>query len=472
MKIGLGRRTLMLGGIGTALAALIGAAAIGAAGIVGWEYSNSDAFCANMCHSVHPEETIAHRNGAHARVHCVECHMGRTSTLHLMTLKPTHLKELWGMVAGYERPTVSTTLRPSREACESCHWPPAEHHDSILFKFHYGTDPESTQTRTKLVVHTGFNVVREGASKGVHWHIANDVRFVSLDPQRREIPWIEVQKPDGTKVTYLDADAKASKEELAAAEPRRMACYDCHNNVGHMFPNPETAVDDAIARGEIDRALPGVKARATEIIEAAGALNGPREERAAKIDELLAQASAKAGTKPEEKELEQRFNASMKDILLASTFEAEGISWQTFPNHTGHSETPGCFRCHDGKHFNEQGEAIRLQCTLCHALPQVARENGKGSVPSLAPGMEGEQQPESHMKPNFMHVHGDELGPECEKCHGAPLKFGRSGGNFCANAACHGRSWPGVNLAEAAKKIEGDKPAEEAEPAESSSFDF
>ena len=33
----------------------------------------------------------------------------------------------------------------------------------------------------------------------------------------------------------------------------------------------------------------------------------------------------------------------------------------------------------------------------------------------------------------------------CTMCHGK-LEFGREGGNFCANPACHGRQWPGVNL--------------------------
>jgi hypothetical protein len=30
-------------------------------------------------------------------------------------------------------------------------------------------------------------------------------------------------------------------------------------------------------------------------------------------------------------------------------------------------------------------------------------------------------------------------------CHGK-LEFGREGGNFCSNPACHGRAWPEINL--------------------------
>ena len=210
---------------------------LGAAGIVGWEYSNSNAFCATMCHNVHPEEIAAHKLGAHARVNCVECHMGRSSTLHLMALKPTHAKELWGMIVGYERPLASSTLRPSREACESCHSPAVEHNDSVAVKVHYGTDTQSSESRVKLVLHTGMDAIRPGYTRGIHWHIQNEVRFVSPDVQRRTIPWVEVVRPDGSKLTYTDAENKFTPEQIAAMPARPMACYDCHNAVGHPFTN-------------------------------------------------------------------------------------------------------------------------------------------------------------------------------------------------------------------------------------------
>jgi hypothetical protein len=460
MKIRLGRRTLMLGTVATLLVAGMAVAVATAVGIVGWEYTNSDEFCAVMCHSVHPEETTSHRVGAHARVHCVECHMGRTSTLHLMALKPTHVKELWGMIAGYERPLASSTLRPSREACESCHWPSANHHDSIALRVHYDNDAASSETRTKIVLHTGVGELREGTSKGIHWHIDNDVSFVSLDPQRREIPWVQVKKPDGTKVTYIDAETKVTAQQVSALEPRRMACYDCHNAVGHPFPNPEVVVDDAIGAGKIDRSLPGAKARAVGLITAVADLSGKMDDRVKAIDRIIAEQSAKAGTRPEDKAKEQKFNAAMRDILVNATFEEKGVTWKSFPSHTGHRDSPGCFRCHDGKHFNDKGEAIRLQCTLCHALPQVTREIGKGSVASTVQA--GLEPPDSHSEPNFMHDHRMKIDKTCEMCHGK-LAFGSDGGNFCSNPACHGRTWPSLNLNAEVKKAEPPK-AEPAKP--------
>ncbi len=444
--IKIGSWTLVVGSVASLVVAGVVVVLIGAAGIVGWEFSNSNAFCSTMCHSVHPEEIAAHQTGAHARVNCVECHMGRNSTLHLMALKPTHAKELWGMIAGYERPITSGTLRPSREACESCHYPTVEHNDSIAIKVHYATDAESSESRTRIVLHTGMDAIREGYTKGIHWHVQNEVRFVSPDPQRREIPWVEVIKPDGTKVTYTDAETKLTKEQISALPARAMACYDCHNAVGHPFRNPANLVDEAILAGKIDRSLPNAKARSVALVDALGEITGEIKEREAKVDKLLAEAGAKAATPPELKPAEQKFDKTMREILLAASFEHKVFSWKSFPNHTGHSDTPGCFRCHDGKHYNEQGEAIRLQCTLCHALPAVTRENGKSTVASLVPEKAGEQQPESHQRPNFMHTHSDDVGPECEECHGTPLKRGKQGGSFCSNPACHGRDWPGLNL--------------------------
>lgn len=445
MNIKMGKRTIVLG-VSTIAALLVGVAVMAAAGITGWEYTNSNAFCAAMCHDVHPEEIVAHKQGAHARVNCVECHMGRNSTLHLMALKPTHLKELWGMIVGYERPIASSTLRPSREACESCHYPSAEHHDSIAVKVHYGTDEQSSESRTKLVLHTGMDAIRPGYTRGIHWHIQNEVRFVTTDVQRRNIPWVEVVKADGTKVVYTDAETKLTGDQIAALPARAMACYDCHNSVGHPFANPAAAVDEAIRTGRIDRKLPDTKARAVALLDQLATLTGDEKSRGAKIDAAIAAASAKAAAPAEFKAAELKFNTVMREILMASSFHEKDFSWKSFPNHTGHSDTNGCFRCHDGKHYNDKGEAIRLQCTLCHALPEVTRENGKGSVPSLVPAKAGEVQPDSHKAPNFMHKHGDDVDEKCEECHGSPLKRGKSGGGFCSNPACHGREWPGLTI--------------------------
>lgn len=434
----------MAGAATTILASVVAFTLLAAGGISGWEYINSDDFCTYACH-VHPEETHSHRKSAHARVHCVECHMGRSSTLHLVLLKSTHLREMWSMLTGYERPTHATTLRPAGEACESCHDPRTEHRDSVAVIKRYETDPPSSSTEYRLALRTTTDVQREIPWKaaGVHWHVGSDVEFASSDPQARTILWVRLRNPDGSEVTYVDATTGIALAGSAEARPRRMACYHCHNAAGHPFLNPVDVVDEALASGRIDRSLPGAKARAVALIKAAGGLSGPLPGRAEAVDKLLAENAIAMPAPTDQKELDLKFQEAMREILLANSFTAKGVTWETFPNHAQHRSTPGCFRCHDGKHFNEKGEAIRLQCTLCHDLPQVRLESGGGSVASTV--VSGVWPPKSHNEPNFMHDHRVRADASCAACHGE-LAFGREGGNFCANPACHGRQWPAVDL--------------------------
>jgi len=426
----------------TVVLGLIALAAVGAGGIAAWDYTNSTQFCAQTCHSPHPEEIRSHAISAHSNVRCVECHIGRLDTLKLMMLKPHHAKTLWGIMFGYERPMTSGSLRPSRDHCEGCHNPLVNHHDSIAVKKRYAADAESTETTTRLVLHTGVGNVREKAARGIHWHIENDVSFVAMDPQRRTIPWVQVKKPDGTTTTYTDVTSKVTPEELKKFPPRRMECFDCHNAVGHPLRNPENAVDEAIATGKIDRSLPSTKARALALIEKTSKLVGYPEVIAPQVEKLIAESTPKDLPK-DMLEKEQKFAAEIKKILLDTSFARPELSWKSFPDHAGHKDFPGCFRCHNGKHLNEKGEAIRLQCTLCHDLPQVKREGGKGSVTSTV--MANLSPPGSHNEPNFMREHRTKLDESCTMCHGK-LEFGRDGGNFCANPACHGRKYPEVSL--------------------------
>jgi hypothetical protein len=387
--------------------------------------------------------------------------MGRVSTLELMALKPTHANELIGMIVGYERPVTTHSLRPARESCEACHWPEARHDDTIRVKYRYDTDPKSTQSKTTLQMHTGTGPSEASGSKdttpqlrpggnvtkGIHWHIARDVEYVALDPLKQKIPLVEIRGSDGkSTTTYFDASAGISRAEVEKMPKRRIDCIDCHNASGHPFTNPANLVDDAIEEGRIDRSLPAIKARSEAIIQKAAGVAGPEQERAAKFAQLIAAAAPQGGAAGT-KDAEKKFADVMQQILMLTSFSSEldgkPLTWRNFPNNVGHMDFPGCFRCHDGKHANEKGETVRLQCTLCHALPQVEKDNGVRTVAStVAPGL---TPPEGHDAPNWMHDHRSKIDSSCAMCHG-PIKWGKDGGNFCANPACHGRKWPEMNL--------------------------
>jgi len=44
------------------------------------------------------------------------------------------------------------------------------------------------------------------------------------------------------------------------------------------------------------------------------------------------------------------------------------VTWNLYPNHIGHQETPGCFRCHDNKHKTADGAKVGKKCSTCHNL--------------------------------------------------------------------------------------------------------
>jgi len=443
MKIKLGRRTLMVGTVTTLVIAGIALAVLGAAGIVAWEYTNSNAFCTNSCHQVHPEEPRAHAVSAHARVNCVECHMGRLPTLQLMVAKVGHWREPWAMLTGYERPLHASTMRPARDSCENCHWPTVKHDDKVRTKVHYEADAKNTEVRTKLVVHTGGGEAREGATRGIHWHVDQNVEFVTVDEQKRMIPWVRITDKDGKATTYVDASSKVGRAELDQMAKRRMDCSDCHNSAGHPFTNPADRVDEAIQEGRIDQGIPSIKARSNAIIEKASALHGPIQDQIPVFKQIIADAAPKGTLTPAQQKAEAQFAQTMLEILQLTEFETKDVTWKSFPNHVGHKDFPGCFRCHDGKHFNEKGEAIRLQCTLCHDVPQVTVDGTLKTVASTK--MPGLTPPEGHGAPNWMHDHRSKIDDSCAMCHG-PIKWGTDGGNFCANPACHGRKWPELSL--------------------------
>ena len=426
----------------TVLVALAALAAASAGGIVAWESQNSDAFCTNTCHAVHPEEPRAHKLGFHARVQCVECHEGRLPTLELMASKFEHVHQLWSMIVGYERPTRATALRPLRASCEGCHWPSVVHDDSLRVKVRYATDAASTETRYRLELHTGFGAVRDKQAKGIHWHIEQEVDYVALDDYNQKIALVTVRGADGKVKNYVDEGAGKSRADLEKMSKARMQCVDCHSSVGHQFRNPADLVDEAIVSGEIDRKLPSTKAIAVKLIDQAGKLHGTPDELAPQFDKLIADALPKRKQTEQTKEQDKKFTAGMKRILLQTSFAQKGISWNTFPFNTGHKDFPGCFRCHDGKHLDEKGEAIRFQCTLCHALPKVVREDGARSVPStIIPDV---PPPDFHEAPNWMRDHPAMMMDEsCKTCHGK-IEYGEDGGSFCSNPACHGRKWPKI----------------------------
>ena len=44
------------------------------------------------------------------------------------------------------------------------------------------------------------------------------------------------------------------------------------------------------------------------------------------------------------------------------------VTWEAYPDHIGHLESNGCFRCHSGTHKTNKGKVISKDCNLCHSI--------------------------------------------------------------------------------------------------------
>ncbi|MEW5815907.1 MAG: NapC/NirT family cytochrome c [Spirochaetota bacterium] len=414
---------------------LAGFLVLGVASIQVWEYSNSTSFCAAVCHQVHPEEPAAFQDSYHASIKCVECHMGRTGTIRSMIIKTSHFKHLPAVIfRTYHRPVKSESMRPASESCERCHNSYSLHGDSLKENKYYLPDERNSERRLFLVLKTGGREADKGLTEGIHWHIANRVEYIATDEHRLNIPWVKVLRADGTAVEYSVAGTVLPAGQNKEVEKRVMDCLDCHNRVGHPFLTPEKTVDRALAEGKISPELPWAKKEITQLLSADYA---DQKEAVSAVEAWGSGYKEKYQT-PGTSYPDQIRQAEVqsRELVMRLVFKNPGITWQSFPNQTGHKDFPGCFRCHDGKHISQDGQSIPLSCSLCHSLPVTT---GPDSQPPLIPAA-STQQPDSHRKPGFIFEHRILAVEGCTACHG-PLQYGTDDSSFCANSACHGEKW-------------------------------
>ncbi|HSP97538.1 MAG TPA: NapC/NirT family cytochrome c [Candidatus Dormibacteraeota bacterium] len=337
-----------------------------------YEATESVAFCGSTCHTVMEPEKVAHRRSPHARVRCVECHVGPGTQWYIRS-KLTGAHQLWSVATdSYPRPipVPIESLRPARETCEHCHWP-GQHADVQRLKTRVAFLPDEANTRWEidLLVNVGGGD-RDEQTAGIHWHLnpSNRVEYIPADASRQKIPWVRVtDRRTGTATEYNSTEEPLSAEQIAAGPVRVMDCLDCHNRPSHRFETPEAAVDQAILAGGIDPSLPGIKAAATELLkpeyasvaEAEAAIDkGLRDHYAENEPTVLSQR---------EPTLVQAATA-LKAAYRTNFFPAMKARWSAYPNNAGHFNFPGCVRCHDGLHQDAAGESIASGCTTCHVI--------------------------------------------------------------------------------------------------------
>lgn len=354
------RKTVLLFGALTVINVVI----IATATYKGVEVMGTTKFCGAACHSVMAPEYTSYQRSPHARVKCVECHIGSGASWFVKS----KLSGSWQLVSVafnlYERPipTPVHNLRPARETCEQCHWPAKFVGDRLKVISKFDEDETNTEKKTALLLHVGGTM--GSTSRGIHWHVDRGVHvsFVS-DEKRETIGDVDLTLPDGTHRIYKASTALAKP----AQGTRNMECVDCHNRPSHIYRLPEEEVDAGLLDGRIDRTLPFIRREAVKALKATYAT---REEAQAKI-RLAVQGFYSTSYPDVAKAKAQGIDAAVKsvqDMYNSNVWPSMKITWGAYPSFLGHTAATGCFRCHDDEHKTKDGRTIPQDCALCHSV--------------------------------------------------------------------------------------------------------
>ncbi len=379
----------------------------GAGSYKAYEFTDSVQFCGQTCHTVMKPEFTAYQLSPHARVGCVECHVGSGATWYVKSKLSGTRQVFAAMFNTFPRPipTPVHNLRPAQETCEECHWPKKFYGAQLKVFTHYGSDEKNTPRQIRMLIKTGGGDPATGEPSGIHWHmnISNEIDYVAADEKRQVIAYIHVKDPQGRVTEYYAQDSTLTKDQIAKASRHRMDCVDCHNRPTHIYIPPDQAVDQGLLSHKLDVSLPYIKQQAV------AALTGKYD-----TTEIAVQAIAhdidgfyesKYPEVAKSKRLEIR-NAidEIQQVFRRTTFPEMKLNWETHPNNLGHFYFNGCFRCHDGQHVSPEGRVLSKDCNLCHTV--MGQEEGGVSMAAL---------------PNISFQHPVDLGDltevNCSDCH-------------------------------------------------------
>jgi hypothetical protein len=357
---------LTAGGLGAVAAVLLATTTM-----KGVEYVDSNQFCGTTCHVMEPEWT-AYQRSPHARVHCVDCHVGGGAS-NFIQAKLSGVRQVVALAThSYNRPipTPVHNLRPARTTCNECHWPTRFHGNRTRVITRFRSDSANTETQTIIVNNVGGGQ-EQGVSVGVHWHVdpSLEVHYTS-DESREFVQEIETVYADGTKKVFR---RDLGPDDPPAEATRTMDCIDCHNRPTHVYLQPEEAVDGVIRLGFLSRDLPYIRRESLAAIKADYASHEEaREEIAAHLhrfysDSFPSLAADRAHAIDEAIE-------TLQEVYVTNVFPDMNVRWGTYPDHLGHSGMGGgCFRCHNVAFTADDGSKISADCELCHQIVAYER---------------------------------------------------------------------------------------------------
>jgi hypothetical protein len=337
-----------------------------------FHYSESVEFCGTLCHKVMKPEYVAYQNSPHARVACVECHVGSGADWYVRS-KLSGLYQVYSVTMNlYPRPipVPIRNLRPARETCEECHWPAKFYARQLRIERHYMADAKNTEWDIHLQMKIGASLSALGLQEGIHWHINPDVKveYAATSDDRQSIPWVRYTNlKTGEVREFMDSDNPLQPGQIDTLTVRTMDCMDCHNRPSHNYQTPIFSINNAITAGLVPKELPDIKTVAMEVMNGKystndsammGIENGINTYYSENYNELYNSKHS----------LIEKAIKGIQDTYQKNIFPEMKVNWKAYPNNIGHLEFNGCFRCHNDKHATSAGQLIPQDCNLCHSI--------------------------------------------------------------------------------------------------------
>jgi hypothetical protein len=343
----------------------------------GYEFVESALFCSRVCHTVMGPEYRANAFSYHGEVECSACHVG-SGTQYFVLSKLKGTTELYSLLTNtFPRPIPVPVkdLRPSKDICQTCHGSMFAFTENLQGRKYYLSDTKNTEWEIGLLFKINALRVPNDKPPLMHWHyaVAGQIEYGTADPKREAIPWVRVIGFDGKTRIYRTEDGNTSVKEPEPEQKRVMDCIDCHNRVGHEYYPPDRVLNVLLSTKMIDPLLPDIKSTA---VQALGRSYTSREAAESGIKDAIMEFYKKnypdvAVLKKAEIErvimiLQDRYDRNYDPVMK--------VSWKNYPSQRGHMYSPGCFRCHDGKHKSDDGTVLSKDCNLCHLLIKLQRE--------------------------------------------------------------------------------------------------
>src|SRR5262245_17818715 len=140
------------------------------AGYGGLHWMETPGFCGQACHTPMQPQFMAWQAGPHARIACVDCHIGEGAA-GFARAKLSGVRQLLHVAtSSYPRPIPPGADMPpgaQAETCRACHLAERSAGDRMRVIREYADDETSSETATTLQMHVG----RSPASpRSIHWH--------------------------------------------------------------------------------------------------------------------------------------------------------------------------------------------------------------------------------------------------------------------------------------------------------------